>query len=327
MDLLQQIKEPVAGEMARYEEFLRQSLQSEHRLTQTMIDYILTTRGKAIRPLMVLLSAAMIKGSTPVPEGSLLAAMLVEMTHTASLVHDDVIDEAYIRRGKPSVKALWRTPRAVIIGDYILAKTFSIGMNSGLYDVVAYVIEAMTGLCEGEMLQSEQSDRLEMTRDIYNEIIYNKTAGLIGRCSGAGAMSAGASADQVRKMRDFGDSLGMAFQMKDDILDYSLTANTGKRACTDLRERKITIPLLTVLERSDDHERRKLMALLSDARNSPEKVEKLCNIVIERGGIEMASAAMDEYLTRAREIILSFPASVYRDSIEMLCDYFASREK
>jgi octaprenyl-diphosphate synthase len=325
MITLDQIKAPVAKELDNYEAYLRETLHSDNRLTGEMLDYIMNTRGKAVRPLLVLLCAAMCGGAGR--EESYMAAMLVEMIHTATLVHDDVIDGAAIRRGRPSVNAIWQPQRAVLIGDFILARCFSVGMESGRYKILDYITRSMTALCEGELLQSEMSDSLAMTRPVYEEIIYNKTATLIGTSCGVGAMSADAPDRVVALMKKIGDAAGMAFQIKDDMLDYRPSSDTGKPLCGDLRERKITLPLLTVLERSDEARRREIIHLLSQVSTHPENIETLYGIVVDGGGLEMAATVMAGYVESAVSSLIAdnFPPSPYRDSLENLFHYIAER--
>lgn len=322
---LDEIKRPVVGEIARYERYLAETLRSDTELAQTMLEYILETRGKGIRPMMVLLSASMLNGGAPLPEDSLVAAMLIEMTHTASLVHDDIIDEADIRRGKPSVKAKWRTSLAVLIGDYILAKTYSYGLDKEFYTLTTYVAHVMTQLCEGEIMQSDQSDRQEMTRRIYDDIIHRKTASLMGRSCGSGAISVGAAREDIERMEQFGHTLGIAFQIKDDILDYSPAEETGKEAGSDIRERKINLPLLYVLDASDEQERQRLTALLGRSNVDPAAAAELFDAVVSRGGTDMAETEVDRYIDEARAILSHYPSSPYRDSLDLLCDYLGGR--
>lgn len=326
MTILDKIKEPVAAELAKYEEFLRASLTSEHRMTEAMLSYIFESRGKALRPLMALLTASVFRAGKELPEESLIAAMLVEMVHTASLVHDDVIDEAYIRRGKPSVKALWKSHRAVLIGDYIVAKSYSIAMHKGYNGVATYIIDSMSDLCEGELMQSDQSDRLEMTREIYDFIIYKKTASLMGASCAMGAMSVGASGEDVANMREFGNKLGMAFQVKDDILDYTSSEKTGKPVCGDIKERKINLPLLLVMEKAGEKERDRITGLISDVRTKPGNVDELYKTVVGNGGLEMAAAEMAKYTDGASGILENYPVSPYTDSLKRLCGYISERE-
>lgn len=326
MCVLDKIKEPVACELAEYEKYLHSSLESDHPMTMAMVSYILQSRGKAIRPLITLLSASMFKNGEGLPEESFLGAMLVEMMHTASLVHDDVIDEAYVRRGKPSVKALWRSHRAVLIGDYILAKSYAVAMHSGYFQTVSAVVGTMSLLCEGELLQSDQSDRLEMTREIYDEIIYKKTAVLIGASSRVGAMSAGACEEDIANMKKIGEALGMAFQIKDDILDYASAEKTGKPLCADIKERKVNLPLLMVMESVTAKEKDEIIALLSDVRTEPGNADRIYDMVIKHKGLEMASGEMAKYIDEALALLEKYPASPYRDSLIRLCGYVAERE-
>ncbi len=327
MPSIEKIKSPVAADLDRYESFLRASLHSDYKLAQTMLDYIFDTRGKGIRPLLVLLSAGMHNGGKQLPEQSYLAAMLIEMVHTASLVHDDVIDEADLRRGQPSVNAIWSSKRSVIIGDYILAKSFTVGMQSGSYELVGYITECINALCEGELIQSEQNGLQEMTRGIYLDIISKKTAALIGASCGAGAMSVGAADDTVAAMRQFGNDIGMAFQIKDDILDYSPSEKTGKPLCGDLREGKITLPLLLLLEKADAKKREDIKKHLRDAGTSPASFDYLYGMVLNEGGLTGAGEVMNEHVERARKALLAFPESAYRDSLNNLCLYIAERDK
>ncbi len=318
MDTLEQIRQPVAEELRRYEDYLHKALHSDGNLASQMLAHVMGTRGKAVRPLMVILSAAIWGGA----EKSYLAAMLAEMFHTATLVHDDVIDHSPRRRGQPSIDALWDSRRAVLLGDLILAKSFGMGMSSGQYEAVEYITRCMTALCEGELLQSEIADAPhKMTRAVYDEIIYNKTATLIGTCCGVGAMVAGASADEVDAMKRIGDDAGMAFQIKDDILDFA--DNTGKPRCGDLREGKVTLPLLTVLEKSSPERREEVLEMLGRC-----DVEALCEIVADCGGLEAAAREMENYVTRAvvalRETCSPSP---YRDSLEALFRFIADRKK
>ena len=327
MATLDSIREPVTAELTAYEEYLRDALRSPNSYVSSILTYIFNTRGKGIRPLLVMLAGRLHREREAIGERSFLAAMLIEMLHTASLVHDDVVDEAYVRRSKPAVNALWRSRTSVLIGDYIFARSFAVGLKRGATDIVTFITKSIGEVCEGELTQSQQSDRLEMTREIYLDIIYKKTATLIGSSSGAGALAVGASAEEVDRMKQFGDWLGIAFQIKDDILDYALSSQTGKPACGDLRERKITLPLLTVLETASDRERRHLIARLSDIRRHPENVDYLRDAVIAGQGLERAAEVMNDYLDRARMSLDGYPDSPCRRSLLELCDYIARRDK
>ena len=234
MVTLDMIRKPVEGDLEAFEQFIRQKFTADGTLLSEMLDYALSARGKGIRPMTVLLSAAL---NAPAGQRSgglraLLAATLVEMIHVASLIHDDVIDESDMRRGRASVNARWQSRNAVVVGDYILAKNMDLGLKSGQFDLVTHVCGAIATLCEGEILQNDKANRQEMTRASYLDIIYKKTACLIGVSASAGALAVGASREKQALMRKFGESIGMAFQIQDDILDYTRTARTGKPSNT-----------------------------------------------------------------------------------------------
>jgi octaprenyl-diphosphate synthase len=321
------IRRPVEEQMALFERYLQDMLSVCPPQLAPMAGYIASSRGKSIRPLLVMLSAGLFPGAAQNGERALVGAMLVEMLHKASLVHDDVVDSSYLRRGAPSVNALWGDHRAVLAGDYVIARAFSQGLHSGHHDLVSEICDSLGRVCEGEMLQSWQSDRLEMTRELYLDIIYKKTALVLGSSGATGAMAARATEHDVAAMRSFGDHLGTAFQIRDDVLDYAPASQTGKPACGDLRERKINMPLLAVLEHAAPARRRELLQKLSDVRRSPANVDHLAAAVVDEGGLEKAAALMEEYLSRARAILDAWPASPCRASLAMLCDYVATREK
>ena len=213
---LEEIQLPIAGKIRSYEEYIASILHSDNRYVASITDYILSNRGKQLRPLLVLLSAAL---HGEVADRSYMGASLVEMIHTASLIHDDVVDEAYVRRSAPSVNALWHSRTAVLIGDYIFARTYHVSLQNGGWDMLTEVTRSIHEVCEGELIQTEQTEKLAMTEAIYYDIIYKKTASLLGACAAVGAISVGAPADRVAALRQFGDHLGIAFQIKDDILD------------------------------------------------------------------------------------------------------------
>ncbi|MBQ5718811.1 MAG: polyprenyl synthetase family protein, partial [Alistipes sp.] len=261
MITLDAIRKPVERELEAYETFLERQFTADGDLLNEMLRHALSSRGKGVRPLLVCLSAAMNARTAGAAGGQRvsLAAMLVEMIHTASLIHDDVIDESDERRGKPSVNALWQSRKAVILGDYILARNMAIGLESGQFDLVSHICGRMATLCEGELLQDDCAAKQNTTRRSYLDIIYKKTASLLGVSASAGALAVGATRDKVTTMRRFGESLGMAFQIQDDILDYTPSAATGKPVGNDLREGKITLPLLMLLEKRDEAERKVLL--------------------------------------------------------------------
>ena len=249
MATLEEIQQPIADKVRRYETFITEILHSDSGYVSSICNYILANRGKQMRPLLVLLSAAL---HGEIGTRSYLGASLVEMLHTASLIHDDVVDEAFVRRGAPSVNALWRSHTAVLIGDYIFARTYHVCMEQGGDDMLSEATRSVHEMSEGELTQTELSESLRMTRELYLDIIYKKTASLLAACGAIGAISVNATPEQIKAMRDFGTNLGIAFQIKDDILDFSPMEVTGKPMCGDMRERKITLPLLYVLENSSE---------------------------------------------------------------------------
>ena len=329
MITLEEIRKPVTAELAAFDEFVERQFTAEGELLSDMLREALSSRGKGIRPLLVILSGAMnasVKGAAGGRRTS-LAAMLVEMIHVASLIHDDVIDEADTRRGRPSVNARWQSHKAVILGDYVLAKNMNIGLQSGQFDLVTHVCGSMAALCEGEVLQDECAAERSMTLKTYLEIIHKKTASLLGVAASVGALAVGATRDRVATMRRFGESLGMAFQIQDDILDYTPSAQTGKPACNDLREGKITLPLLAVLEHASEELRADLLGRLARCREDDAAVESLRRTVEEEGGLAAAATAMQGYITRAVEMLADYEESDYRSALVNLCAFIAERDR
>lgn len=329
MSATDDIRRPIEKELEQYNLFLSRYMKSDNSYVDGILNYIFENGGKGIRPMLVLLCAAL-KSNDPERAAGLrayLGAMLVEMMHTASLVHDDVIDESDMRRGKPSVRAMINSRSAVITGDFILAKSITVGLDSGQYDIVDFVVRAMSELCEGELIQSEQSRKLEMTREIYLDIIRKKTGILFGVSAGVGAMSVGASRGEIADLRRFGEYIGMAFQIKDDILDYDTCTDTGKPACNDLQEQKITLPLLAVLEKSAPERKAELLGRLSDAGRNPDDIAYLHNAVMTGGGIGEAERVMRAYIMQAQSILSDYPPSPYNKSLALLASYAGERAK
>ncbi len=326
MDKLTEIKAPLAEDFARYEKFMRDALQSGNGYVDAIMDYIISNRGKGVRPILVFLSAGIHSYGRGIGHRAYLAAMLVEMIHTASLVHDDVVDNSQTRHGKPSVNSKWNSRVSILTGDYILARSFSAGMNSAQYDIVSYITSSVSSLAEGELVQIDVNERRAMTRQSYLDIIYKKTAMLLGASCGAGAMASGAGSEDIARANSLGIDLGMAFQIKDDILDYSPQEQTGKPFGADLREGKITLPLLTVLERSREPERLGIMKKLENINAEPENIAYIRDLVMAEGGIAAADDVMHRYLDRARATVASYSDSLYKASLEQLCDYIGVRD-
>jgi octaprenyl-diphosphate synthase len=332
------IRKPIASDLEAFDKFVADNFSAEGELLSEMLSYALSSRGKGVRPILTLLTASM--HSPTAEEASdkcgeerhctkrtYLAAMLVEMIHTASLIHDDVLDEADERRGRPSVNAKWQSDTAIILGDYILARTMAVGMASAQYDIISYIGSAMATLCEGEVLQSQHAKKMDTKRDDYFAIIYQKTASLLGVSAALGALSVGANREEVERMTKFGEAIGMAFQIQDDILDYKRDNNTGKPSNNDLREHKITLPLIEVMERSEEAEIEEIIALLKRCDSDEEAVNQLHNIVVEQGGMEYAAATMQAYIQRAMHLLSKFDDTPYRESLLKLCTFIAERDR
>ena len=336
MITLDAIRTPIAADLEAFEEFIRSRFSSEGKLLSEMISHVLSSRGKGIRPIITMLCSALVsdvnnrewvEGERNCSKRTYLGAMMVEMLHTASLIHDDVIDNADTRRGRPSANALWQSRNAVVLGDYILARTMSNGMDSAQYDLVSHIVGSVATLCEGEILQSQHAADKDTTRQDYFEIIYKKTASLISISASAGAVSVKAPRQDVEQMRRFGEALGMAFQIQDDILDYSRSAKTGKPTNNDLREGKITLPLIEVLEKCSPAEKLQLLDKLSQCKEDEAAVDFLQGVVEATGGAAMAARTMQTYIDRATSILAKYPDSLYRTALVNLCAFVAERDK
>ena len=332
------IRKPIIKDLEDFDTFIADNFSAEGELLQEMLTYALSSRGKGIRPILTLLIASLhspiaaregdFSGETQhCTKRTYLAAMLVEMIHTASLIHDDVLDSADERRGKPSVNAKWQSNMAIILGDYILARTMSLGMASAQYDLISYIGTAMATLCEGEVLQSQHAEKYDTTRDDYFDIIYRKTASLLGVSAALGALSVGANREEVERMRKFGEAIGIAFQIQDDILDYKRDNNTGKPANNDLREHKITLPLIAVMERATEEQKAAIIELLRRCSDDDKALDKLHNLVVENGGLEEASDVLKSYIARAMHLLHKYDDTPYRQSLLDLCTFIAERDR
>ena len=297
MATLEEIQQPIADKVRRYETFITEILHSDSGYVSSICNYILANRGKQMRPLLVLLSAAL---------------------------HGEIGTRSYLGA---SLNALWRSHTAVLIGDYIFARTYHVCMEQGGDDMLSEATRSVHEMSEGELTQTELSESLRMTRELYLDIIYKKTASLLAACGAIGAISVNATPEQIKAMRDFGTNLGIAFQIKDDILDFSPMEVTGKPMCGDMRERKITLPLLYVLENSSEAEHGKLIGKLSDIRQRPANVDYLARTVRERGGLEHAATVMTQYRDKALTSLENYPESPVRESMRRFADFVLERNK
>ena len=321
---LDAIKAPLQEEMAAYEHFLREALHSESRYFDDILKYIFDNRGKGVRPTLVMLWAKLLSGGKAFGKRVLLSASLIELIHTASLVHDDVIDRADVRHGKSSINERYGSRNAILTGDFILSRIFELGMESLEFDILTYVSHSIKWLCEGEVIQDEQTKTLGMTHEKYYDIIDKKTASLLAISCGVGAVAVKAPAAEVDAAYEFGRNIGMAFQIKDDILDYAAADQTGKPMCADLREHKITLPLLEAMSDMSPEEQTAVRELVR--KGDDEAIAQIREIILSHQGIERAEAIMAKYIAGAKAALAHHPESPYRTSLELMCDFLAARK-
>lgn len=318
------IKRPIKEEMSKFEAYFRNSIKSKVPLLGIITNYIFRTKGKQMRPMLVFLSA---KLHGEINEKTFVAASLIELLHTATLVHDDVVDESHMRRGLFSVNALWNNKVAVLVGDFFLSKGLLISVENNAFNLLRIVSEAVKEMSEGELLQIEKARKLDIIEEIYFEIIRKKTASLIASCSASGAESVGVNSEIVAKMKLFGEYLGIAFQIKDDILDYQATGLTGKPSGNDLREKKITLPLIYALKQVSLIEKRRIINIIKKHNNNTAKIKEVVQFVKDKGGIEHSEQVMQDYKNKCIEILNYFPDNEAKESLKLFVEYSISRKK
>ncbi len=324
MAVLDTIKKPIQAEMEAFEPKFRSFLSSRVSLVDRIMRYIVKRKGKQIRPILVFLSAKLVGGVT---ESTYRGAALIELMHTATLVHDDVVDDANQRRGFFSINALWKNKVAVLIGDYLLSRVLLLAVETKEYELLEWVSGSVKAMSEGELLQIEKARRLDITEEVYYEIIEQKTASLIQSCCAVGAASAGGSAEQVAQLSEVGKHLGLAFQIKDDLFDFERVNWTGKPSGIDIKEQKMTLPLIIALRESAPAVRKKIIRTIKKHHDDPKKVAEVVHFVRESGGLAYARTKMQFHLSQAREVLSSFPASEARTALEELLEYTAVRKK
>ena len=323
MSSLKAIQEPIKEEMKIFSEYFRSSMKSRVALLDIVTRYIIRSKGKQMRPMLVFLSAKLVGNVT---ESTYTAASLIELLHTATLVHDDVVDESYERRGFFSINALWKNKIAILVGDYLLSRGLLLSIDKKEFDLLNIVSVAVKEMSEGELLQIEKARKLDITEDIYFEIIEKKTATLIASCTSAGAKSAGATDEELIKINDFGKYLGIAFQIKDDLFDYQKKNFTGKPSGNDIKEKKMTLPLIYTLNNISSHDKRKILKLVRNKKNDSNKVEEIIRFVYDNGGIEYATNKMNEYIKKAEDILNTFPDNEARSALHELADFTINRK-
>ncbi len=320
---LQEIQAPISLEMMEFEKKFRQSMKSDVLLLDKIMRYIIKRKGKQMRPMFVFLSAGVCGGVT---EATFRGASLIELLHTATLVHDDVVDDANYRRGFFSINALWKNKIAVLVGDYLLSKGLLLSVEHEDYDLLKIVSDAVKEMSEGELLQMEKARNLDITEDVYYDIIRQKTASLIASCCAVGAASSYSNGDTVKKMKTFGEKVGMAFQIKDDLFDYG-TDEIGKPLGIDIKEKKLTLPLIHSLRKSSWTEKRQMLSIVKNNNGSTKKLNKIIRFVNETGGIQYATEVMHKYYEDAMGILNDFEDSDYKSSLSELVKFTVEREK
>ena len=320
---LKDIQAPVEGEMVEFEKKFRQAMKSNVMLLDKIMGYIVKRKGKQMRPLFVFLSAGTVGDIT---EATYRGASLIELLHTATLVHDDVVDDSHYRRGFFSINALWKNKIAVLVGDFLFSRGLIMSMDNGDHNLLRITTEAVKEMSEGELLQMDKTRRLDINEEVYYEVIYQKTASLIRSCCRVGAASVGADEEIIAKMADFGKNVGMAFQIKDDLFDYG-AFEIGKPTGIDIREKKMTLPLIKALSEAPKSEVSRIKKLVKKSEKKPKLVHEVISFVKESGGLDYAKKVMEDYHQKAKDILATFPDSPYKTSLEQLVQFTIERTK
>lgn len=325
MKVISQIKLPVEKEMELFEKKFFESMSSKVALLNRITHYIVNRKGKQMRPMFVFLVAKMVSGGS-VNERTYRGASVIELIHTATLVHDDVVDDSNRRRGFFSINALWKNKIAVLVGDYLLSKGLLLSIDNNDFDLLKIISVAVKEMSEGELLQIEKARRLDITEAVYYDIIRQKTATLIAACCSLGAASVKPESIEVNKMRRFGELIGMAFQIKDDLFDYG-TQKIGKPTGIDIKEQKMTLPLIYTLNTVSEKEQRWLINSIKNHNKDRKRVNEVIDFVKKNGGLDYAVKRMKEFQKEALELLEEYPQSPYRESLELMVNYVIERKK
>jgi octaprenyl-diphosphate synthase len=319
---LEEIKIPISKEMEEFEGKFRASMKTDVLLLDKIMNYIVKRKGKQMRPMFVFLSAGT---CGKISESTFRGASLIELLHTATLVHDDVVDSANYRRGFFSVNALWKNKVAVLVGDFLFSRGFLLSIDNNEFDLLRIVSQAIKEMSEGELFQIEKARHLDITEEVYYEIIRQKTASLIASCCAVGASSSGATPETVKQMKEFGEHVGMAFQIKDDLFDFG-DDEIGKPLGIDIKEKKMTLPLIYALSKSSWLEKRKVIGIIRNESDKPKKVKEVIEYVKASGGIEYARESMNRYHEQAIKSLSSLPESDYKNSLVQLVQFTIDRK-
>ncbi|WP_010519117.1 polyprenyl synthetase family protein [Croceivirga radicis] len=325
MKVAAQIREPIEQEMALFEKKFHESMSSKVALLNRITYYIVNRKGKQMRPMFVFLTAKMLnKGE--VVERTYTGASIIELIHTASLVHDDVVDDSNKRRGFFSINALWKNKIAVLVGDYLFSKGLLVSLERGDYDLLQIISESVRSMSEGELLQIEKARKLDITEEVYYEIIRQKTATLIAACCSMGAASVRPESKEVAIFKRFGELCGMAFQIKDDLFDYG-EERIGKPTGIDIKEQKMTLPLIYALNQSSKEKKRWLINSIKNHNKNKKRVKEVIAYVKEAGGLEYAITKMMEFKDEALGLLKEYPDSPYKDALTLMVNYVVERKK
>ena len=324
MNTIKEIKKPIQQEMLLFEKKFKNSLNSKVPLLDKILHYIVKRKGKQMRPMFVFLSGKLFG---EINESSFRAASLIELLHTATLVHDDVIDDANMRRGFFSINALWKNKIAVLVGDYLLSKGLLMSLENEEYDLLQIVSKAVKEMSEGELLQIEKARKLDIEEDVYFEIIRQKTATLIAACCACGAVAAEQDKETIERMRKFGELIGIAFQMKDDLFDYYNEDIIGKPTGVDIKEQKMTLPLIYTLKNCDRKQKKFIIQTVKKHNTNTDRVSKVLEIVKKSGGINYTVKKMKAYQEEALCLLKTFEDNESRKSLELLVNFVIERKK
>ncbi|WP_121667065.1 polyprenyl synthetase family protein [Mesonia aquimarina] len=325
MKPIAQIKQPIDFEMELFEKKFSLSMSSKVALLNKITHYVVNRKGKQMRPMFVFLVSKMVSGGE-VNERTYRGASVIELIHTATLVHDDVVDDSNRRRGFFSINALWKNKIAVLVGDYLLSKGLLLSIDNNDFDLLKIISVAVREMSEGELLQIEKARKLDITEAVYYDIIRQKTATLIAACCSLGAASVKPDSEHVERMRKFGELIGMAFQIKDDLFDYG-DDKIGKPTGIDIKEQKMTLPLIYSLDNASEKERRWLINSIKNHNKDKKRVKEIIQFVKDSGGLAYAVKKMKFFQQEAFEILETYPDSSYKDSLRLMMNYVIDRKK
>lgn len=322
-NIVEEIKRPIASEMKLFEQKFYESMKSNVGLLDKVTRFIVTTKGKQMRPMFIFLCAKLVGD---VNEKTFRGASMIELIHTATLVHDDVVDESFKRRNFFSINALWKNKIAVLVGDYLLSKSILLATDNKDYDLMEVVSRTIREMSEGELLQLEKARKLDITEEVYYEIIRQKTATLVAACCEIGVLSTANNADLAKKMQDFGTYTGMAFQIKDDLFDYLSSNVIGKPVGIDIKEQKMTLPLIHTLKTANETDRKYYFNTIKRYNNDKKRVKELIDFVKKSGGLDYAIGVMKDFQQKAKNILSEFPDSEPKTALLKMLDYVIERK-